>query len=117
MQSAGQITIILVFAVLVEMLVEYFVKPLIPKTDSLDPPWYYTLPYARYAAGAAGIALCLVYQLDIIALLFGGLAATQSWSYVGMVLTGLLISRGANYVHDWLADPVLARLVPSRGDE
>jgi hypothetical protein len=104
MQPAGQLTIILVFAVLVEMLVEYFVKPLIPKTEDPEPKWYYTLPYSRYAAGIVGIALCLVYRLDIIALLFGVVAHSQTWSYVGMVLTGLLISRGANYVHDWIVN-------------
>lgn len=111
MESAGQLTIILVFAVLVEMLIEYFIKPIIPQTEDPDPAWYYTLPYARYAAAVAGVALCLVYQLDVIALLFGGVVRLQSWSYVGMVLTGLLISRGANYVHDWIANPILTRIL------
>jgi len=36
---------LLVFALLVEMLVEYFVKPLIPSTKDPDPAWYHTLPY------------------------------------------------------------------------
>ena len=104
MQTAGALTIVLMFAVLVEMFVEYFVAPAIPKpTDPAAPTWYERLPWKRYAAAGAAIAISLWYQLDVIALLFPGYAA----SYIGMILTGLVVSRGANYVHDWIANPIV----------
>ena len=109
MSTASELTIILVFAVLVEMLVEYFGKPLIPTTDQDPPPMWTTLPYARYAAALAGVLLCIYYQLDVLAMLFPQYAA----NYVGMILTGLLISRGSNYLHDWIANPLIRSLVPA----
>jgi hypothetical protein len=108
MPNATTITIILVLSVLVEMLVEYFLKPLVPQPkDDANPPWWATIPWARYAAALVGIGICLWYGLDILSIMFPTMAA----SYVGMILTGLLISRGANYLHDWIANPVLERLL------
>jgi len=112
MQTAGELTIILVFALLVEMLVEYFVKPLIPHSEQDPAPWWATIPYARYAAALAGVGLCVYYQLDILSMMFPAYAA----NYVGMILTGLLISRGANYVHDWLAKPLFGGMSSAGGD-
>lgn len=110
MQTAGELTIILIFAVIVEMLVEYLVKPLIPKAVQDPPPFWTTIPYARYAAALAGDGLALWYQIDVLAMLWPQYAA----SYVGMVLTGLLISRGSNYVHDWIAQPLFKELMNRR---
>jgi hypothetical protein len=109
MDTAGELTIILIFAVVVEMLVEYLVKPLIPEppADHLVQPFWTTIPYARYAAAIAGVALALWYQIDVLAMLWPQYVA----SYVGMVLTGLLISRGSNYVHDWIAQPLFKELI------
>ena len=109
MQTAGELTIILIFAVIVEMLVEYLVKPLIPQTpaDRLDTPFWTTIPYARYAAALAGVGLALWYHIDVLAMLWPQYTA----SYVGMALTGLLISRGSNYVHDWIAQPLFKELI------
>ena len=108
MPSATTLTIILVLAVITEMLVEYFLKPILPKLQDPDnPEWWETLPYARYLAAAVGLTLTLYYQIDILALMFPDMPP----SIVGMALTGLLISRGANYLHDWIANPVIAHLL------
>jgi hypothetical protein len=110
---AGELTVILIFAILVEMLVEYFVNPLLPSTSRFPPgaalPLWTTLPYARYAAAIAGVALAIYYQLDVLSMLFPQYVP----DYVGMVLSGLVISRGANYVHDWIADPLVKQIAGS----
>ena len=49
------------------------------------------------AAIAAGISVSLNYRLDIL-LQFG---FSGSIPFVGSVLTGILISRGANYMHSF----------------
>jgi hypothetical protein len=107
MFPTGELTSVLIFAILVEMLVEYFVKPLLPKSDAQPAPWWSNLPYCRYAAALAGMGLSIYYQLDILSMMFPQYVA----NYVGMILTGLLVSRGANYVHDWIADPLFERLI------
>ena len=56
---------------------------------------------------SARVALCIAYRLDVLAMLSLRIPAT----YLGMALTGLLVSRGANYLHDWIANPILNRLV------
>ena len=71
------------------------------------PPFWATLPYARYAAALAGVGLCIHYQLDVLSMMFPQYVA----NHVGMILTGLLISRGSNYLHDWIANPVVKRLI------
>jgi len=107
MNHAGALTIVLLFSILVEMFVEYFVSPAIPKpTNPNALKWYERLAWKRYAAAAGAIVLTLWHGLDVISILFPGYAA----SYVGMVLTGLLISRGANHQHDWIANPIVKLL-------
>lgn len=52
----------------------------------------------RIGAAFLGIFLCLAAGVDFFALVGVPLA----WPYVGMALSGLLVSRGANFVHDLL---------------
>ncbi len=52
----------------------------------------------RYVAAAVGVALALAYGVDIIGDLFG---ARPGVAWVGQVLTGLMLGRGANFVHDF----------------
>ena len=120
MSTTSELAAVLLLAVLVEMLVEYFVQPLLPARREPPAPWWATVPYARYAAAVAGVGLCLVYRLDLLAILVPSLRPGPSplvASYAGMVLTGLLISRGANYLHDWLANPLFDRLGAARRGE
>lgn len=42
-----------------------------------------------------GVALCLSYQVDLLA----ELGLPQSW--VGKILTGALVGRGSEYLHQW----------------
>ena len=51
-----------------------------------------------YVALAAGIVLCFHYQLDLFALL-----REAPPDQFGFVLTGSLVGRGANAVHDFIS--------------
>lgn len=50
------------------------------------------------AAIVAGVMLCIVYQLDALALV----DVTTTVPYVGQILTGICLSRGSNYIFDWI---------------
>jgi len=54
-------------------------------------------------SAGVGVALALLYGLDVLEAFFG-ITARASW--VGQVLTGLLLGRGANYVHDFYGNYV-----------
>jgi hypothetical protein len=94
---------ILILATLVEALVEYLVKPLfgppiVPAEEGIDE-----LPdpigdlLIRYSAAVIGVLLCIAYRADLLVL--ANLYAPLPW--IGFVITGLLIGRGANFVHDF----------------
>ena len=107
------ITAILILATLVESLVEYLVRPLVKPPlqvrpvliadprESGDTTWQDLV--LRYVAAAVGIALCVLYKADLLEMV----SVTSPWPYVGNVITGIIIGRGANFVHDfasrWLA--------------
>ena len=85
------IVLILALAVIVEAVVEY-VKSIAKMFTERD----FKTGFTQLAAAAAGIALCFAAGADLFAAL--GLAFAAPW--VGVVLTGLFASRGANYVSD-----------------
>lgn len=53
--------------------------------------------YLKQVSAAVGVVLCLTYRVDALSLLF---ALSPRWELLGQVLTGLLLGRGANFVHD-----------------
>jgi hypothetical protein len=92
--QATAIAGILILATLCESLVEYLIAP---AADELadDKPWRELA--LRYLAALVGVALSSVYQTDLLAML----GLTSPWPWVGWVVTGLLIGRGSNFVHDF----------------
>lgn len=102
----GTVVGILILAVIVEALVEYFVAPAV-KPEGNEPPDPAGVDWRsmglRYSAAAIGVALCIVYRCDLLSM--AGLHSPYPW--VGWLVTGLLIGRGANFVNDfastWLA--------------
>jgi hypothetical protein len=117
--SITALTGIFVLAFLAETLTEYLLSPwLKPQApDETDKPAVhmvgndddekapiqlprYTL---RYAAALVGVVLCVVYAVDALALL----GLSSGWPIVGYIVTGLVVGRGSNFVHDfadrWLA--------------
>jgi len=85
------IVAILALATLAEAFVEYFVVPLLEKANAAE--------YAKYAALVVGVGLCLAYGIDILAMVIG---LVSPYPYVGMILSGTIIGRGANYVNDFI---------------
>lgn len=56
-------------------------------------------PWLRYVSLAFGIIAAIAYQIDIPAMT--GLVAINA--YIGYVVSGLIIGRGANYINDIFA--------------
>jgi hypothetical protein len=109
-----QTTVIFVLAFLAESLTEYLLKPVFGKLvpveaeveeQDSDPSALDLL--TRYSSALVGVALCVLYQVDVLGML--GLAT--SVPVVPYVITGLVIGRGSNFVHDfakrWLGASVL----------
>ena len=95
---------ILILATLVEALVEYLIKPLfgppvwpLPEGQAAtaDDPIGDLL--IRYSAATIGVLLCIAYRADLLVL--ANLHAPLPW--IGYLITGILIGRGANFVHDF----------------
>jgi hypothetical protein len=128
MDPIGNLTLILLLAFLAEGLTEYFARPLFatkeppteedarsPKGDlarllpapgapgtrdpdavPAPPPTVFSPMWLRYVSMLVGIALAFAYRADL--LLWFGFAAWHP--AIGMALTGILIGRGSNYMHD-----------------
>lgn len=84
---------VFVLAFLAEGMTEYLFSDVFDAAG-VDRKWL------KYVAAAVGVALAVLYRLDLFAAYFDLHAVYPA---VGWVLTGLVIGRGANYVHD-LAD-------------
>ena len=82
--------IVLAFAFLCESLTEYLFADLLA-AFGLDAR------YLKYVASVVGVALCLAYNIDALS----DLGLGPRLPYVGQVLTGIMLGRGANYVHDF----------------
>jgi len=52
----------------------------------------------KYVAAAMGVGLAFAYRLDLIGWAFG---VQPSPAWIGVLITGLAIGRGANFVHDF----------------
>lgn len=87
-----EITMILMLAVTVEALVEY-AKGVVGVANG-----HWRTAALRFAAMVAGVVLCVAARADLYDVL--GLRFALPW--LGQALTGVLISRGANYVSDFM---------------
>lgn len=103
MDTLETVTGILVLAALAEALVEYLFRPIIKARDDEEPtpqpsdqPDWRGLAL-RYTAVTLGVLLCVIYRADL--LLFFDLV--PPWPWIGYVITGLLVGRGSNYLHDF----------------
>lgn len=101
---------IFLLSALAEGLVEYLIAPWIkPEGRQFEPSVELVRTMIlRYSAAAVGVALSIAYKADLL-----GLVGLQSgWAGISYVLTGLLIGRGSNYLHDFVGQwvkPVLER--------
>ena len=95
MEVVGTLGIILFMAFLVEGMVEYFFGEIANHVSSLEKYKWLLM----YVAAAVGVAAAYIYQFDLIALIASWLEVELNASPFGIVLTGLAIGRGANYIH------------------
>lgn len=104
------IAVAFALAFLTESLVEYLIGTPMDKIPALKP-WKWLL---MYIAAVVGVALALYWKIDLIAVVANGVAHLAGIEYtwdvspVGQVLSGLVIGRGSNFLHDFL-DKVLQK--------
>ena len=79
---------ILFTAIIVEGIVSYLKMAIADKK----------IHYEIVASAAIGIAIAVSYRIDLFELM----KIETTIPYIGSVLTGILISRGSNYVYDLL---------------
>lgn len=87
--SIEAIGIVLMLAMVVEALVEV-IKSWVPGAV-VPPEWLWPVTSAALA-----IALCILAEVDVVEIA----GITLHVPAVGEVMTGVLISRGASFVHD-----------------
>ena len=112
------LTGILVLATIAEAIVEHIFAPIVdardpaaeqPTPDDMEPELARVLDWPalalRYVSVLIGVALCILYQIDLLA----HFDLVSPWPFVGWIITGLLIGRGSNFIHDfatrWLTRP------------
>lgn len=88
--------VIFLLAFLVEALVEYLFGQACEHVAVLKPYQWLLI----YVSAAVGIVGAFVYQFDLLSLLGSYLGADIPVTPFGIVLTGLAIGRGANWLHD-----------------
>ncbi|MGD9405538.1 MAG: hypothetical protein PVH95_10355 [Anaerolineae bacterium] len=110
-EPLAAVTSILVLATVAEALVEHLFAPLIGARDDdeITPPsrWDWRPLVMRYTSVFLSVLLTITYRADLLLLL----NLSPPWPWVGWVITGLLIGRGSNFIHDfasrWLTRPTL----------
>jgi len=78
---------VVIGAIVIEAIIEYFNAAFLKK---LNPQYILSIIF--------GAAFSMVYELDLLAIL--GLETMVP--YVGMILTGILLSRGSNYLSQFI---------------
>jgi len=91
------LAVVLFIAFLVETLVEFLLAPLFEKVPKLTPFKWVTM----YVAIAVAMFAAFLYRLDLVFMLaqFLGVAEIPQTTY-GIVITGIAIGKGSNYLHD-----------------
>jgi hypothetical protein len=96
-------------AFLAESVTEYFFGPLFKAlAEATGIP---LLGDLRYVAALIGVGLCVAYRLDL--LLAAGFEAQAP--VVGFVLTGVVIGRGSDFLHQFVEQFFPGRIGKGRG--
>jgi hypothetical protein len=89
------LVIVFLLAWMGEALVEYFIGIPLSKSKFAYLSWALI-----YVAAAVGLIGAFVYQLDLIHIIAEQLGLAIPINYFGLIITGLSIGRGANFIHD-----------------
>jgi len=93
------LAVILLVAFLVESLTEYFFGALVANVPALTK-WKWCMMYVSALIGVMG---AFVYRFDLVYLMGEFVGIPVAEHPMGIILTGLSIGRGANYIHDiWI---------------
>jgi hypothetical protein len=90
------LAVILLMAFLVESLVEYFFGAIVNNVPKLAPYKWLLM----YVAAGVGVAGAFIYKFDLLYLLGGFMEVNIPSTWFGVLLTGLGIGRGSNFIHD-----------------
>ena len=90
---------ILFLAIFCEGSITFFYSEIVKQWGEMTPLEFFREYSARYVALILGLLLAFGFSVNIPALL--GLVAVAPW--VGIGVTGVVIGRGANYIHDLLS--------------
>jgi fructose-specific phosphotransferase system IIC component len=73
-----------------ERLVELFIKRIHPVLDA----------QACYVALVTGLVLAFLFNVDFVGPVAEGITGVDSIPYAGLVLSGIMIGAGSNFLHD-----------------
>ena len=90
------ISLLFLLAFMVESFIEYFIGTPISQSPKLEPYKWVLI----YVSAVVGVIVNIFYKIDLISFLGQLSGTTIPVSWIGIVLTGLAIGRGANFVHD-----------------
>lgn len=109
MESLGVFGILIILAFLVETLVEFIFGEIFDRFPALTP-WKWTLKYIAVIVGVVGTFL---YHFDILAISSKVIAALTpagtdppavlAVTWYGMLITGIAIGKGSNYLHQFVS--------------
>ena len=102
MQIVGLLLVTLLLAFLVETLVEFLLGDLFNSIPALQP---FSIA-KKYIAIAVAVAYSFCYQLDLLYLIAQYVEiewpAFAEVSIPGMIITGIAIGKGSNYLHGFI---------------
>lgn len=90
-----QLALVFALTFLVESLTEYIFGQIFDKIPKAQPYKFLLM----YLAMLFGVGLCFYYSIDLISLIPPGSNVTP----VGIVLTGLVVGRGSNFLHQFVS--------------
>jgi len=99
MNPFALLAITFALAFLAESLVEYIFGTLFDKLPALAP-YKWTL---MYVALVVGVGMAFFYGLDLIALISQEAGGQVGASWLGILLTGLVVGRGSNFLHEFVS--------------
>lgn len=92
------VVLALVMATLVEGFVEYVFGTAFDKSPKLIPYKWMLM----YISLIVGVAVAFYYSIDLIALIANNAGGNIAITPVGIIFSGFIIGRGANYISDFV---------------
>ena len=100
MDTVKIVMLALALAFLSESMVEYILGTVFNKIQKINPYSWLLM----YVSLGVGVGLAFWYRLDLLAIITGGEATT-----IGIILSGSVIGRGANFLHDFVSKYIVKK--------